>query len=143
MEVGELSPEAEMPPRTTRTYSLIARREAPDTCERTTITVSADPDSLTVDPGRLAWTFNRQRFSFGESIRFDGRDWIAGRACDLCSTDEQDRTFRASQGDCRLTLEEIGPYRVIVRAEGVHGCGDERFMNYTVRFHFTAGGAQV
>ncbi|MDP7395391.1 MAG: hypothetical protein QF541_00900 [Lentisphaeria bacterium] len=135
--------EAEMPPRTTRTYSLVERREAPDTCERTMIAVTDDADSLTVDTGRLAWRFSRQRFSFGESIRFGGRDWIAGRAADLCITDEQDRTFRASQGDCRLTLEENGPYRVIVRLEGVHGCDNERFMDYTVRFHFTAGGAQV
>ena len=134
--------EAELPPRTSRKYSL-ERRADQAAAERTTITLTDAPDSLAIDTGRLSWTFSRARFSFGESIRFGGRDWIAGRASDLCISDEQGRIFRASQGEQSITIEETGPHRVIVRIDGVHGCGGERFMDYTVRFHFTAGGSQV
>jgi len=61
----------------------------------------------------------------------------------MCAQDAAGRLYRASEGGFRLSFEERGPYRVIVRLEGDHRAGGERFLNYTVRLHFTAGGSQV
>ena len=136
--------EGEMPPRTTRKYALQRRqgRLAPAP-KRRRIKVTQSASALTVDTGRLAWTFSKRTFSLGESIRFGGRDWMKGQSADLCITDERGVTYRASQGEYRICLEENGPYRVIVRIEGDHGKGNRRFMDYMLRFHFTAGGSQV
>jgi len=135
--------EAELPPRANRRYELKERGTTEATQPTNAIQVTEQQDCLTVDTGRLQWTFGKSRFSFGESIRFNGRDWLEGQASDLCIIDELGDTYRASEGDCRVFLEEQGPHRVIVRIEGNHGKGDKRFMDYTLRFHFTAGGSQV
>ncbi len=133
--------EPEVPPRTTRRYTLARRAGRPAAAAGVRVTRTAR--SITVDTGRLTWSFSRTRFSLGESIRFGGHDWLRGCGTDLCITDERGFTYRASEGDCRVTLEEQGPHRVIVRVEGTHGRGSERFMDYLLRLHFTRGGAQV
>jgi len=135
--------EARIPPRTTRTYALKQREGKLAARKRAAIKVTERADSITVDTGRLAWTFSKKKFSFGESIKFNGRNWMKGQSSDLCIIDELGFTYRASAGEYRICLEESGPYRVIVRMEGNHAKGDAQFMDYTVRFHFTAGGAQV
>ena len=132
-----------LPPRTSRPFTLRRRGETAASPPEAGIAVTHGNDALMVDTGRLRWTFSKNRFSFGESIRFGARDWTAGQDGDLCVIDELGRTYRASDGEYRVFLEENGPHRVIVRMEGNHGRGDERFMDYTVRFHFTAGGSQV
>ncbi len=133
-----------IPPRTRRSYTIRERQgTVPAAPERPVIRVREDAATLTVDTGRLAWTFSRTSFSLATAMRFDGRDWIDGHDSDLCITDAAGVTFRASEGEYALSLEEQGPHRVIVRMEGIHGRGDRRFMHYLVRFHFTAGGSQV
>jgi hypothetical protein len=134
----------ELPPRTTRRLVLRerSRRETPAP-RRPLIRVRQTDDRLTVDTGRLAWSFSRSRFSLGEAIRAHGRDWIRGEASDLLVTDELGFTYRASEGAYTIALEESGPHRVIVRIEGSHGRGEQRFMDYLLRLHFTAGGSQV
>lgn len=135
--------EAVLAPRSERRFTLRPRGETPAGAPRAPITVIDDGASLTVDTGRLRWTFSKTRFSLGESIECHGRDWMHGQTSDLCITDERGVTFRASQGKYRISLEERGPYRVIVRIDGWHGRDGQRFMDYTVRYHFTAGGSQV
>jgi hypothetical protein len=134
---------AELPPRTTRSYTLESRTAKRPPVKGATIKVRQTATTLTIDTGRLTWTFSRKRFSFGESLRFNGREWLKGQTSDLGIVDELGEVFKASQGDYRIGLEENGPYRAIVRIEGTHGKGDRRFMDYLLRFHFTAGGAQV
>ncbi|NQU10968.1 hypothetical protein HQ590_09275, partial [bacterium] len=132
-----------LPPRTTRRYTLQPRAKTAPARHRPGIKVAETRDRLTIDTGRLAWRFSKKQFSLGESIRFNRRDWLKGQASDLCIVDELGLTYRASQGDYRICLEESGPHRVIVRIEGNHGRGEDRFMDYLLRLHFTAGGAQV
>ena len=135
---------ATLPPRSTRRFSL-ARRAAAVTPApaQPALRVTETAETLTVDTGRLAWTFSRERFSLATAIVAHGRDWVKGQASDLFITDANDVTYRASEGDYRIALEENGPHRVIVRIEGTHGKGDGRFMDYLLRLHFTAGGSQV
>ena len=135
--------EAVLPPRASKRYTLQPRGEMPAGEPRAPITVIDNGDFLTVDTGRLRWKFSKTRFSLGESIQFNGRDWMHCQTSDLCITDALGVTFRAGQGDYRIALEENGPYRVIVRIDGSHGRDGQRFMDYTVRLHFTAGGSQV
>ena len=112
--------EAEVEPRTTRRYVLRRRQgklaAAPP---RPTIRVRQTAAALTVDTGRLAWTFSKKRFTLGTAIVAHGRDWVKGQASDLCITDERGATYRASEGPYRVRLEENGPHRVIVR---VYNC---------------------
>lgn len=136
--------EPETPPRTTRRYALAERGTAAEpAAAEAPIRVIHTPETLTVDTGRLAWTFSKSRFSLGESAKAHGRDWLGGQVSDLCVTDGRGFTYRASGGDYRIALEEEGAHRVIVRIEGRHGKGAERFLDYTLRFHFTRGGDQV
>lgn len=135
--------EAVLPPRTGKRYTLKPREHTPIGTPHAAITVTEDADTLTVDTGRLRWTFSTTRFTLGESLLFQGRDWLQEQTSDLCITDGQGVTYRASQGDYELHVEEQGPYRVIVRLQGRHGKGGARFLDYDLRLHFTAGGAQV
>lgn len=136
--------EKHIPPRTRRQYLLKTRPEKTAAATgRGGIRVRESAATLTVDTGRLKWTFDRRNFSFGKALRFGDRDWLAGQSSDLCVTDELGFTWRASRGELSVSLEERGPHRVIVRMEGSHGRGDKRFMEYLLRFHFTAGGSQV
>ena len=135
--------EAVLPPRTTKRYTLQSRGETSVGAPHAAITVTEDAETLTVDTGRLRWTFSKTRFSLGEALVFHNRDWFQGQSSDLCVLDDQGVTYRASQGDYRLRVEAQGPYRVIVRLEGNHGKGDARFLDYDIRLHFTTGGSQV
>lgn len=131
-------------PRTRRAYRLrIRRKRGNAAAKRGGLRVRRTAATLTVDTGRLRWTFDRRKFSLGRSLVFADRDWLKGQANDLLVTDALGRTWRASDGDYALCLEANGPHRVIVRMEGTHGRGDERFMDYLLRFHFTSGGSQV
>lgn len=132
-----------LPPRTTRSFTLRQRPAAllPATPEG--IRVRQDSALLTVDTGRVAWTFSKRRFSFAESIVAHGRDWIGGRESDLITVDAHGQVYRASEGAYSLELEEAGPHRVVVLMRGEHRNPVGRFMNYWVRFHFVAGGTQV
>jgi len=111
--------------------------------KKISIKVKENPANITINTGRLVWTFNKKKFTFADSIKFNGRDLMEGQKADLCITDEMGFVYRASEGSYRIFLEENGPYRVVVRIEGNHGHGRKRFMDYILRFHFTAGGSQV
>lgn len=135
--------ESEMPPVTTRNYTLKKRSGENPVQPRQMILVKDDNDSMTIDTGRLVWTFSKKRFSFAEAITFCDRDWIGGKSSDLVVHDRLGRVFRASEGSYSIVLEENGPYRVIVLVKGDYRDRQDKFMNYWMRFHFTAGGSQV
>jgi hypothetical protein len=136
--------EAELAPRSARAYTL--KRRQPRTVKapkRQTIKVKQTAATLTVDTGRLTWKFSRKKFSLGTAITCAGRDWLEGQTSDLCVMDELGTVFHASAGEYSITVEEKGPHRAVVLIEGNHGRGDKRFMDYWIRLHFIAGGAQV
>jgi len=136
--------EAVLSPKTKLAYALKNRPAGRKPAKpKHAIKVREDESALTIDTGRLAWTFSKERFSFGEAVVFGERDWLAGASSDLCVEDPFGQVYRASQGGYRIFFEEKGPYRVIIRIEGDHQSPAGKFMDYTVRFHFTAGGSQV
>jgi hypothetical protein len=144
--------EPETAPRTTRRYTLQFRGDrsgtglptpVPPPCPERPIRVVRTDADLTVDTGRLAWTFSLSRFALATAMTAHGRDWVRDQPSDLCVTDAKGLTYRASEGDYRLVLEQEGAHRVVVRLEGAHGRGEARFLDYTIRFHFTRGGSQV
>ncbi len=135
--------EADVPPKTICRYRLQARGARKPGAPRSAIRVSETPETLTVDTGRLAWTFSKRRFSLGESIMAHGRDWMKGQSSDLVTIDAFGQKYRASDGEYLVELEEQGAYRVVVRMRGDHRNPAGRFMNYWIRFHFVAGASQV
>lgn len=136
--------EALIPPRTRRAYILKKNRNRANPApKRDCLRVRRTASTLTVDTGRLTWTFDRRKFSLGRSLVFGGRDWLKGQESDLLVTDAMGVAWRAADGDYAVSLEENGPHRVIVRIDGTYGRGNDRFMHYLLRFHFTSGGSQV
>lgn len=137
--------EATLPPRTTRKFILKERRGAKIAKAKlaSPIQIREDKDSLTIDTGRLRWKFSRKCYSFAKEIHFNDREWIAGNDCDACAMDMHGQVYRASQGKYRITIEERGPWRVIVLIEGDYRNPLGKFMDYKARFHFTAGGSQI
>ena len=135
--------EGELAPRAGRRYTLRQRAGELPVSPRQRIAVTENDATLTVDTGRLAWTFSKTRFSFGEALVAFGRDWLAGQPSDLTVTDQYGQCYRASEGEYRISLEENGPYRVVVLIRGDFRNPQGRFFNYWVRFHFVAGGSQV
>jgi len=135
--------EGDIAPRARRRYTLQQRTGQLPVTPRQTMTVQEDAQTITVDTGRLAWTFSKTRFSFAESLTALGRDWVAGQSADLIVTDQYGQCYRASEGEYRITLEENGPYRVIVLIQGDFRNPQGRFFTYWMRLHFVAGGTQV
>ena len=57
--------------------------------------------------------------------------------------DVQGRVYRASRGAYHLSVESAGEHRAVILIEGDYRNPVGRFMNYTLRLHFTAGGTQA
>lgn len=140
--------ETRIPPRTNRSYRLIARAVEGDAAtgesrDGAAIVIRENDSFLEVDTGRLRWKFSRKRYSFAEEIHFNNREWIGGQESDLCVMDVCGQIYRASSGRYRIGLEDCGPHRVVVLVEGDYRNPLGQFMDYKVRLHFTLGGAQA
>ena len=135
--------ERSLAPRATRKFTLKTRDGTTPRRPRNGIKITETRDRLTVDTGRLAWTFSKRRFALAESVVAFGRDWLKGRPSDLMVTDTHGQIYRASAGEYSLTLEENGPHRVVVLLRGDHRNPQGRFLSYWIRLHFVAGGCQV
>ena len=135
--------EGEITPRTNRSYKLRRRDGKLATTQCAAIPVRETNSTITVDTGRLAWTFNKRKFSFAESIVAHGRDWMKGQAADLEVVDANGQIHRASAGEYQITIEEPGPYRVILLIRGDYRNPLGRFLNYWMRFTYVAGSSQV
>ena len=70
-----------LPPRTTRKFTLQTRNGKPAAAtKRPIIRVKNTANTMTVDTGRIAWTFSKKKFSLGTSIVAHGRDWTKEQA---------------------------------------------------------------
>ncbi|OGV67479.1 MAG: hypothetical protein A2498_02295 [Lentisphaerae bacterium RIFOXYC12_FULL_60_16] len=135
--------QAELAPRTTRAVRVVRCNPPAAPALPAGIQVYETADTLTVDTGRLAWTFSKVRFTLGESAVLCGRNWLDGQLSDSCVMDAAGQVYRASAGAYAIRLEESGPHRVVVRIDGDFRGPAGTFMNYHLRLHFTAGGSQV
>ena len=132
-----------VPPRTTLKYRLTRKQGSKAASPTTGITISETDGRLTVDTGRLSWSFSKLHFAFAESITSHGQHWAPTRVGDMAVMDAAGQIYRASRGQYKLTIEQQGRHRVVLLMEGDYQNPTGRFLNYKVRWHFVAGSSQV
>jgi hypothetical protein len=125
-------------------FQVVAQRAAPPFAS--SVSVREDESGVEVDTGVFACRFARTGAKVIESLHRGGREALRdGTLVLLC----QDRA--AETGDSqttqqnftsiveKLTVEQRGPARVVLRIEGRHSNGDRRWLPFTLRFYFYAG----
>ncbi|HET9863428.1 MAG TPA: hypothetical protein VFP37_08295, partial [Steroidobacteraceae bacterium] len=114
------------------------------------MSVRESDSAVEVDTGVINCRFARTGAQVVESIRRGDREALrAGRLVLLChdrATDSGDaeltqRNF-ASVVE-KVTVEQRGPVRAVVKVEGRHARGERRWLPFTLRFYFYAGSEAV
>ncbi len=124
--------------------------KAPSPAPKTPVKVSEDGQSITVTTGPFTARINKAGDSLIASLAIDGREVARdGRLIAL----REDRSQYDSDGILRedrygttvtkITVEQSGPVRAVVRIDGTHSGGGRQWLPFTVRFYFTAGLASV
>ena len=131
--------QADVPPRSERTYTLEYGAEVSRTRFDTQIAVHEDRHAVTVDTGRRKFLIDRSHFApLAEAPRHNGSH-VTGSRIVVNGTDGQEyvSTRAAPQS---VDIEEPGPMRCVVRIEGKHLSADgEALLRSVCRIHFYAG----
>jgi hypothetical protein len=116
------------------------------------VKVAESPSAIDIDTGRLQCRIAKQGASFISSMTVEGRV-VARDGRLVCSL--EDRSELDSRGALRfqdftssirkVTVEQSGPVRAVVKVEGVHKAdsGAREWLPFTVRLYFYGGLAQV
>jgi hypothetical protein len=109
-------------------------------------------DAITIDTGKLKARILKQGANLVESLTIDGREIAKSGRLELihqgaAPTDHlttAPRSRYVSQVK-KVTLEQSGPVRAVVKLEGVHRAADggREWLPFTVRLYFHAGEAPV
>jgi hypothetical protein len=105
------------------------------------VRVNTTGTAIDIDTGRLQCRIPREGQFLLESMTMDGRV-IAEKARLLCRLDNSDGfTSRIA----KVTMEQSGPVRAVVKIEGVHKAdqGTREWLPFIVRLYFYAGSAHV
>jgi hypothetical protein len=114
----------------------------------TPVQVHEGVDQIEISTGPLQCTIRRSGDNFIDSLTIDGRE--VGRDGRLIAVRE-DRTQYAADGILReedyvsrvtrVTVEQSGPVRAVIRVEGLHAGGKpaRTWLPFTLRLYFTAG----
>jgi hypothetical protein len=110
------------------------------------VSVKESDSAIEVDTGKFVCRLSRTGANVIDSVSRDGREALrAGKLVLL----RQDRA--ASSGDApvrqesfesaieKVTVEQRGPLRVVVRIEGKHAKGTRQWLPFTLRLYFYAG----
>ncbi|MDY0961047.1 Tat pathway signal sequence domain protein [Massilia sp. CFBP9026] len=112
------------------------------------LTVKESPDAIVIDTGVIECTVPRQGAEIVRSLRRGGRDIArAGKLVALCD-DSPDGSTRQTAYESRLqrvTLEQRGPQRSVVKVEGMHRTqdGGRSWLPFVLRLYFYAGAESV
>ena len=119
----------------------------------TVLSVRQNDDFIEVDTGVIVCRVPRKGNAVIESIQRNGRPVLqAGRLVlirqdapenvDACDATVKSETFTGEVEQAQL--EHSGPLRAVVKITGRHGqCGDRRWLPFTLRLYFYAGGENV
>ncbi len=116
------------------------------------LTIKESPDAIVIDTGVIECTVPRQGAEIVRSLRRGGRDIArAGKLVALCD-DSPDGSTRQTAYESRLqrvTLEQRGPQRSVVKLEGMHRAQDgaqngaRAWLPFTLRLYLYAGAESV
>jgi hypothetical protein len=113
---------------------------------KTPVSVSDAADAVTITTGPLTAKISKSGSSLITSLTSDGREVARnGRLIAL----REDRSQFEAQGVLRevsytsnitkVTVEQSGPVRAVVKIEGTHSGDNRQWLPFVVRFYFTAG----
>ena len=112
------------------------------------LTATQDASGVTVDTGVIQCRLAAHGAAFMESLKIAGREVARGGRLVALT---EDRADYASSGTVReehfeseitkVTLEQVGPVRAVVKIEGLHRAlrGGRGWLPFTVRLYFSAG----
>ena len=105
------------------------------------ITVRETQDEIIVDTGAISAVLRTKQFDLIHALTLGQERLIEPCSQTVRLTDSQGRVFDlSSDPSSRARIEESGPMRVCIKAEGVHRSGDgEQLFDWIVRIYFYAG----
>jgi len=129
-------------------FEVVAQRSAAKPA--TTVSVTESAAGIDIDTGAFVCRVPRTGTNVISSIKRDGREALRdGRLVLL----RQDHTASAADADIRqetfagdvekVTLEQRGPVRAVVKIEGRHANAARRWLPFTLRLYFYAGSDAV
>lgn len=113
-----------------------------------TVAVSERPDAIVVDTGVIECVVPRQGADIIRSIRRGQKDIARAGKLVALSDDQPEGSIRQTAYESQLTkvtLEQRGPVRSVVKLEGMHRAlgGSRSWLPFTVRLYFYAGAESV
>jgi hypothetical protein len=96
---------------------------------------------ILIDTGPMQAEVRKAGFNLLDKVVVDGKEIVrAGESRGAVLVDGNGKEFLASRcEDTRLTLEENGPVRAVVRVDGGYCNGKERLLDFTTRLFFCKG----
>jgi hypothetical protein len=125
-------------------FQVVPQRVLPKFASQ--VEVRESEHGIDVDTGVFVCRFARTGANVIESIARGGRDALrGGRLVLLCQDSAPDSgDARVTQQNFeslveKVTAEQRGPARAVVKVEGRHAQGERRWLPFTLRFYFYAG----
>ena len=113
------------------------------------VKVSQSATSIEIDTGVMQCRIAQQGAAILESIAMGGQT-VAGPAQLVCLSEDRSTASAYRFGEFggsvrKVTVEQSGPVRAVVRIEGVHKdkAGAREWLPFTVRLYFYAGSEQI
>ncbi|MGP8243854.1 MAG: hypothetical protein ACLQVN_04965, partial [Bryobacteraceae bacterium] len=115
----------------------------------TPVTVRESADAIEVDTGALRCRLPRQGAALIDSMALEGLV-VARQGRLVCTLEDHSdpdlvRLEHFASSIAKVTVEQAGPVRAVVRIEGTHNSekGDREWLPFTVRLYFYGGQAAV
>ena len=97
-----------------------------------------------IDTGAMTVQVKKKGFNLFNSVIVSGKEIVSGYSNGIIVIDGEGRECLASNDkDVRVTVEENGPVRAVIKAEGTHVRDNKTGMDYTVRMHFYKNKSRV
>jgi hypothetical protein len=112
----------------------------------TPLAVRESADAIEIDTGLITCVFGKSGAALIRSIRRAGRETLRNGILVLQCDDQPDasagtvRQARFTSRIGKVTLEQAGPVRAVVKIEGQHTDGARAWLPFTVRLYLYAGG---
>jgi hypothetical protein len=96
-----------------------------------------DDNFILVDTGIIAVKIRKKDFNLFDSVISNGQEIISRSSKGITLSDEKGGEYLASNDrNVTVSIEENGPVRTVIKADGVHIGDGKKMMDFTVRMHF-------
>ncbi len=123
--------------------------DAPES-PKSTIVITDAANEITINTGALTTTLPKSGTTLVSSLSIDGRQKLThGRLVltlqDAPAPDDAGKLTRTNFAGTieKVTVEQSGPIRAVVKIEGSHSDGTRKALPFAVRLYFYAGSAEV